>query len=186
MTTDSSLVKAALPYAEALFESSQVIQLAEKTCQDLDLISSTIEQSSVLKSFLVNPVVVNDVKKKILHDLFINEVSVHVLNFLFILVERRRITLLGSVVDCYLNLVYQSQLITIVNVYTAVMLTSVQKVALKDKLQSMTNSKEIRLVEHIKPELIGGFVIKIGSKVIDMSISGQLNQISSYLSGTRL
>ena len=186
MSTNGSLAKVALPYAEALFESSQVMQLTSSTCQDLDIISKTIKQSNILESFLSNPLVINDAKKKVLHDLFINKINNHVLNFLSILVERRRITLLGSIIDCYLSLVYQLQLITVVNVYTAIMLTEVQKESLKDKLQRMTSSKEIQLIEHINPDLIGGFVIKIGSKVIDMSIYGQLNQISSYLNSARL
>ena len=65
-------------------------------------------------------------------------------------------------------------------------MTEVQKQALKDKLQLITNSKDVQLVLHVNTELIGGFVVKIGSKVIDMSILGQINQISSYLNGTRL
>ena len=50
----------------------------------------------------------------------------------------------------------------------------------------MTHAKSVKLIVDIKPELIGGFIVKIGSKVIDMSISGQLSQISSYLSGSYL
>ena len=186
MSINGSLTKAALPYAEALFESSQVMQLTEKTCEDLDIISKTIEQSNSLRSFLTNPLIINNTKKKVLHDLFIDKINTHVLNFLSILVERRRINLLSVIVDCYLTFVYRLQLITVVDVYTTIMLTEVQKRALKDKLQHITNSKEIELIEHLNPELIGGFVIKIGSKIIDMSIYGQLNQISFYLNGTRL
>ena len=186
MSMKGTLAKAALPYAEALFESSQVMQMTEKTREDLSVILKTVEQSSILKSFLANPLIVSESKKNLLHDLFINKVNTHVLNFLSILVERRRIILLSSIVDCYLTLVYKLQLLTVVNVYTAIMLTDTQKEALKDKLQYMTNSKKIQLIEHIKPELIGGLIIKIGSKIIDMSIYGQLNQISSYLNGVRL
>ena len=186
MSNNSSLAKVALPYAEALFESSQVMRIVEKTRQDLHLILSTMEQSGNLTSFLGNPLVVSDAKKNVLHDLFVDQVSNHVLNFLSILIERRRITLLSSIVSCYLGLVYQLQLVTLANVYTAVPLTEVQNQALKEKLQLMTDSKEIRLIVHIDTDLIGGFVIKIGSKVIDMSISGQLNLISSYLNRTRL
>ena len=186
MSINGSLARAALPYAEALFELSQVMQLTEQTCEDLDIILKTIKQSNILKSFLINPLVVNEAKKNVLHGLFINKINTHVLNFLSILVDRRRITLLSSIVDCYLSLVYQLQFITVVNIYTTIMLTEAQREALKNKLQGMTNSKQIQLIEHINPELIGGFVIKIGSKIIDMSIFGQLNQISSYLNGTRL
>lgn len=181
MSKYSSFTKAALPYAEALLKSSQAINLINKTGDDLQLIASTISQSIILKNFLSNPLVLAESKKKVLRRLFESEISLHVFNFLYILVERRRIQLFNSIVENYLGLVYQLELITIANVYSAVLLSDMQKKALENKLQRMTGSKKIELFVYIKPELLGGLVIKIGSKVIDMSIYGQLNQISAYL-----
>lgn len=181
MSKSGSLSKASLPYAEALFESSQFIQLIEKTNQDLLLISETLSKSDLLKLFLSNPLVASETKKKVLQRLFLDQVSSHVLNFLSILVDRRRISLLNSIIDCYLILVYKLKLTTVANIYTAAVLTDSQQKSLEKKLQDMTNSREIKLVIQVNPELIGGFVIKIGSKIIDMSIYGQLNQMTSYL-----
>lgn len=181
MSKSGSLVKASLPYAEALFESSKFIQLIEKTNQDLLLISETVSNSDSLKLFLSNPLVTSETKKKVLQQLFLDQVSSHVLNFLSILVDRRRISLLSSIIDCYLTLVYKLKLTTVANIYTAAVLTDLQQKSLEKKLQDMTNSKEIKLVIQVNPELIGGFVIQIGSKIIDMSIYGQLNQMTSYL-----
>ena len=45
----------------------------------------------------------------------------------------------------------------------------------------MTNGKKVKLITKIDPDLIGGFIIKIGSKVIDTSLSGKLQQIAFYL-----
>ncbi len=113
--------------------------------------------------------------------LFLDQVSSHVLNFLSILADRRRISLLGAIIDCYLKLVYKLKLTTVANIYTAAILTDFQQESLEKKIQHITGSKEVKLVIHVDPELIGGFVIKIGSKIIDMSIYGQLNQMTSYL-----
>lgn len=181
MSKYSSFTKASLPYAEALFESSQVMRLIDKTSQDLQLVAKVIAQSSPLKTFLSNPLVLAESKKRVLKNLFQNKVSDHVFSFLLILVKRRRIELFSSVVENYLSLVYQLQLTTIVNIYSAVPLSNVQKQALEKKLEKMTDSRKIELLIHIKPELLGGLVIEIGSKVIDMSISGQLSNIASYL-----
>lgn len=186
MSSNGLLAKAAVPYAEALFELSQLMQLVEKTREDLNLIYITIEQSSDLKSFLTNPLVVANAKKNALSSLFIDQVGSHILNFLFILIERRRISLLSSIVNCYLNLVDQLDFVTSVKVYTAAPLDEKQKNSLQENLKTITKSKVVQLLIDIKPDLIGGFVVKIGSKVIDMSIYGQLNQISSYLNGTYL
>ena len=185
MSQKTSVIKAALPYAEALFELSQAIQLVEETRKDLDLILKTIEQSGKLGSFLVNPLVPIETKKDVLNDLFVSQVNPHVLNFLSILIERRRISLFYSVRNYYLDLVYRLQLVTLATVYSTTPLTAIQKQTLKNKLQFMTGSQEIQLIEHINTELIGGLIVKVGSKIIDMSISGQLSQMASYLNGIR-
>jgi len=85
MSSSSSVAKAAWPYAEALFESSQSMELIEKTTEDLGLISKTIEDSSSLKNFLANPLIVIEAKKNVLSSLFTDQVSSHVLNFLSIM-----------------------------------------------------------------------------------------------------
>ena len=181
MSSRSPSIKAAMPYAEALFESSKLMNLVEKTRQDLHLISKTIEQSRKLESFLANPLIVTDAKKNVLNNLFVEQVGTNCLNFLFILIERRRINLLSSIVNYYLKLVNQLELVTLVTVYTVIPLNEEQKKTLQEKLQTITKSKAIQLTIDIKPDLIGGFIVKIGSKIIDMSIYGQLNQIASYL-----
>lgn len=183
---NSLLVKAAIPYAEALFDLSKSYKLVDKTSDDLKLIRQIIASSNSLKVFLSNPLVAPEAKKKVAKNLFAQQISSNVLNFIWILIERRRIELLDSIIDTYLNLVYQLERTTVADVYSTIILTEIQKKALQKKLQIITNSKEIELIIHIRPELIGGFVIKIGSKVIDMSISGQLNQITSYLNVSSL
>ena len=186
MANISSSIRIALPYAEALFELSQYIQLVEKTRQDLNTVLTIIDKSKSLETFLINPLVSMNTKKTVLSNLLMNQVSDHVLNFLFVLIERRRINLFSLIVNCYGNLVNKLALVTLAVVYTAIPLNDLQKKTLQNKLQVLTDSKLVQLTIHIKPDLIAGFVIKIGSKVIDMSIYGQLNKISSYLNTSSL
>lgn len=186
MNKNNFFVKVASPYADALFSLSQSMQSIDQTSKHLDFVIKSIDKSVRLKNFLVNPLFPAQAKKNVLSRLFIDQVDAHLLSFLHVLVDRGRIFLLRSVAQCYFDLVYKLQLVLLVEVSTAVALTASQKQALQNKLKLMTSSKEIQLIECINPELIGGLVIKIGSKVIDMSIYGQLNQISFYLNGARL
>ncbi len=186
MSNTSFSVKVAEPYAEALFELSKLIQLIDRTSQDLKTVETIIKKSESLQSFLANPLIAINIKKTVLKNIFIDQVSTHVLNFLFILVERRRMILFNSIVNYYNNLVNELELVKLVTVYTVIPLNNEQKQALQNKLQIITNSKAIQLIIEIKSELIGGLIIKMGSKVIDMSIYGQLNQMSSYLNGASL
>ena len=186
MTINSSFLKASIPYAEALFGASQSAHLADSTGDDLKLILEFIEKPSDLKEFLANPLIAIKAKKNVLNKLFSDQISDQVLNFLYILADRRRIFLLSSITQYYFFLINKLHLVALAQVNTAFRLSQAQKQLLKDKLKDVTGSKQIELIEKIDPELIGGFVIKIGSKVIDMSLDGQLAQISFYLNGSSL
>jgi len=50
----------------------------------------------------------------------------------------------------------------------------------------MTGAEQIRLEVNVNPNLIGGFIIQVGSKIIDTSIQGQLRELSSYLGASVL
>ena len=56
-----------------------------------------------------------------------------------------------------------------------------QQKEIAEKLKVITGAKQIKLALKIDPQLIGGFTIEIGSKMIDTSIRGQLKQISTLL-----
>nr|YP_009243868.1 ATP synthase CF1 delta subunit [Sporolithon durum]AMK96110.1 ATP synthase CF1 delta subunit [Sporolithon durum] len=178
----SNVSSIALPYAEALLASSKALGLISKTNKDLLLISRVLSQSKALENFLVNPLLGIDTKKNVLRQLLLDKVDNHVLVFLFILVERRRMILINTIIDCYTNLVNKSESTIIANISTAIALTNVQRDTLENKLKYVTNSKLVKLVIDINPDLIGGLVIKIGSKIIDTSLLGQLNRMTSHLS----
>jgi F-type H+-transporting ATPase subunit delta len=68
-----------------------------------------------------------------------------------------------------------------VKVTSAIAFTASQQDALISKLKNMTGAEQIRLEINVNPNLIGGFIIQVGSKIIDTSIQGQLRELSSYL-----
>ena len=184
MSDQGIISKVALPYAEALLESAQEKKAIEETNDDVTLIIELLSKSLELRAFLDNPLITPIIKKNVLKDLLLNQVNNFVLNFLLVLVDRRRITLLDSIVQKYLELSYKLDSVTIAEVKTTIALTEVQQSNLVQKLKYMTDSKEVKLVIKIDPELIGGFVIRVGSKVIDTSLAGKLKQMSFYLNGS--
>lgn len=98
-----------------------------------------------------------------------------------ILVDRKRIGMLDAIASKYLELAYQMESLTIANINTSIALSPDQETLLTEKIKVMTKAKEVKLIISVDPELIGGFTIQIGSKVIDTSIRGQLRQMASHL-----
>ena len=68
-----------------------------------------------------------------------------------------------------------------IKVSTAAAFTNLQKNTLMQRLKELTNAREIRLIITVDPNLIGGFLIKTESKVIDFTIKNQLQQLAKHL-----
>ena len=68
-----------------------------------------------------------------------------------------------------------------VEVSTAFAFTNSQKDTLIQKLKESMNAREIRLVINVEPSLIGGFLIKTDSKVIDFTVKNQLQSLAKHL-----
>ena len=182
MTSQGVTYKVALPYAEALLSIAKDGNGVNNSHKDMLLILDVLSKSIDLKTFLGNPLIAPSLKKGVLIKLFEDQIENNVLKFLLVLVDRRRISLLNVIIEKYLELVYQLESTTLVEISTAVVLTESQEEELAEKLKSMTNSKNIKLLFNIDTTLIGGFIARIGSKIIDTSLSGKLKSMSVYLS----
>nr|YP_010619266.1 ATP synthase CF1 subunit delta [Amplisiphonia pacifica]WAX03279.1 ATP synthase CF1 subunit delta [Amplisiphonia pacifica] len=181
MSNQNFREKIATPYAEALIDHAQSLSLLTEATKDLSSISTVLSESKDLQTLLQNPLINGFIKKDILKRLFENQINNFVMNFLLVLVDKRRVSLLQSIIQKYLQLIYILESTTIAELYSAIDITETQQESLVQKIKLMTNSNQVKLVIRKDADLIGGFVIKIGSKIIDASIAGKLKRISLYL-----
>nr|YP_009628885.1 ATP synthase CF1 delta subunit [Balbiania investiens]QBX88668.1 ATP synthase CF1 delta subunit [Balbiania investiens] len=178
--------KIALPYAEALLDSAQKSNILDRVNEEVTIVSQLLMGSDKLMIFLANPLISPISKKEVIRKLFSEQVSSTILTFMLILVDRRRIAIIDSILDRYLNLAYSLESLLVATVTTSIMFTDEQKIALVKKLEVMTGNSQIKLEIAIDPQLIGGFTIQIGSKFIDTSLRGQLKDIASFLNAGML
>lgn len=181
MSNQSFEEKVSIPYAEALIASAQKSDSLVMYKNDLSSISKVLCNSNDLEKFLLNHLNNSLTKKEVLKKLFKDQINASVMNFLLVLVDRRRISFLKAIIERYLSITYSLESVTIAELYSAIDINESQQNDLISKIKLITKSNEIKLIIKIDPELIGGFIIKIGSKVIDASIAGKLNKISLYL-----
>nr|YP_010619654.1 ATP synthase CF1 subunit delta [Tayloriella tenebrosa]WAX03667.1 ATP synthase CF1 subunit delta [Tayloriella tenebrosa] len=181
MSNQSFKEKITTPYAEALIDHAQSLNLLAEATKDLSSISTVLSESKDLQALLQNPLINGFIKKEILKQLFENQINNFVMNFLLVLVDRRRVSILYSIIQKYLELIYVLESITIAELYCAIDITEIQQESLIQKIKFMTNSNQVKLVIRKDTDLIGGFVIKIGSKIIDASLAGKLKRMSLYL-----
>ena len=173
--------KVAEPYAEALLDLAKSNDALKETTNDMNIVSQFLANSNDLKKFLANPLITRDAKKNVVKDILGEQIDPNTLKFIMLLVDRNRIAFLDGVAQKFLELSYKQESIEVAKVISSVQLSAQQQKNLAEKLKGITGAKQIKLALKVDPQLIGGFTIEIGSKMIDTSIRGQLKQISSLL-----
>jgi len=173
--------KIAVPYARALFDFSVEKNIMHQITADFQNLETFFNETPELMNYLTNPIVKQQAKQEILTKTLKSEINTETFKFLMVLVERNRINLLNAVISSYLELVYETASIKMIEVATATAFTESQKTTLIQKLKELTNAREIRLIITENPNLIGGFLIKTDSKVIDFTIKNQLQQLAKHL-----
>lgn len=181
MSANPLASKIAAPYARALFDFSVDKNIMHQITADFQNLEIFLEESSELTDYLNNPLVRKDAKCEVLTKILKSQVNSETFKFLMVLVDRDRINLLKSVITNYLELVYETASIKTIEVVTAVEFSNAQKNTLIQKLKELTNAREIKLAITVDPNLIGGFLIKTESKVIDFTVKNKLQQLAKHL-----
>jgi F-type H+-transporting ATPase subunit delta len=173
--------KIAAPYARALYDYSNSQNVTHQVTGDFQNLEVFLKKTEDLVKYLENPIVSTEAKAEILTKILKPQLNDVTFKFLLILVDRNRINVLQSIISSYLELVYSVASIKMIEVASAFKFTNRQKNTLVKKLKQLTNAREIRLTLTIDQTLIGGFLIKTDSQVIDLTIKGQLQQLAKHL-----
>ena len=181
MSKNPLAAKVAAPYARALYDFSVEQNLMHQITADFQNLEVFLEETPDLTNYLNNPLIGSDQKQELLDKTLKSELNQETFKFLSVLVQRDRINLLPTVITGYLDLVYELASIKMIEVTTAFAFTNLQKNTLIQKLKELTNAREIRLVINVDSSLIGGFLIKTDSKVIDFTVKNQLQLLAKHL-----
>jgi F-type H+-transporting ATPase subunit delta len=173
--------KFATTYERAVYDFSVEKNIMHQITADFQNLEIFLNDAAELTDYLNNPIVSQDAKREILTKTLQSQVNTETFKFLMVLVNRDRINLLKAVITNYLELVYETASIKMIEVSTAFAFTNLQKNTLIKKLKELTNAREIRLVITVDSSLIGGFLIRTESKVIDFTVKNQLEKLAKHL-----
>ena len=152
---------------------------------DLDSIQSLLKSDKSLASFLMNPVASAEKKKSIIKSLASEaEFNQFSANFLCLLVDKRRIDLVEDVCEAFEDIYCEVTDTEVATVTSAETLDNDQQFEIAKKLQKITGAKNIKLRPKVDESLISGIIVqygKGGSKLMDMSVKGQLDKIEDQL-----
>lgn len=163
-------------YAKSLLDLAVEQKGLDAVYKDMTLIKHSIHASRELQLFLKSPVVKPAKKVDVLKALFFSNISKLTSAYLVLVVNKKRTSILEGIADSFIE-----QYRAYNNITTAV-ITSAVKLddAIRKKALSIVkgiSTGEVELVEKVDPALIGGFVLKVGDRQVDNSVSRQLNDL---------
>ncbi|MFM2311548.1 MAG: hypothetical protein RLZZ04_824 [Cyanobacteriota bacterium] len=169
------------PYAQALMSLAQQRDLTNQFGETFRALDSLLRESKEFKDFVLNPVIKGEDKKAVLKRVLGGDANPYLTNFMMLLIDKRRIIFLEAIIEQYLNLLRKLNQTVLAEVTSATELNDSQKQSIVEKVKAIAEARDVELKTSVDPDLIGGVIIKVGSKVIDASIRGQLRRISISL-----
>ena len=170
----------AIRYSKALFDLAQEKKLIETVQTDLQMIKEVCLVNTDFQNALVNPLIEENVKAKLLTELFKDKLNPWTFKFLQLLTKKKRSGFLLEIIDQYLMRVLDHQGILSGLIISAKTLDHDQVEEVKEKITALTG-KTVLLVAQIDDSVIGGFIVKIRDTVIDLSIRTQLEKLHTQL-----
>ena len=181
MTLSAVATRYANALADVVTASDSPLSPQDAVAQ-LRAFESVLESSSELRNALITPAVPASRKKAVVARVVeILRLSNIARNFLFILVDRRRIAALGQIVGSFELIVDERLGFARAEVSSARELSEPLRAALNAELERLTG-RRIRARYAVDSPLIGGVVARIGSTVYDGSVRGQLKSLERLLS----
>ncbi|MGN6357044.1 MAG: F0F1 ATP synthase subunit delta [Novosphingobium sp.] len=170
-------------YASALFDLASEKGIVTAVESDLDTLGDAIAATPDLAALIRNPQVGRDAAAKAIDAVAtVLNLSPLTKQFLGVLAGNRRLSVLPEVVAAFASIAAAQRGEVSAEVSSAHPLTDDQLKALTEKLKAR-EGREVKLKAKVDPEILGGLVVRIGSKQIDSSIRTRLNTLANAMKG---
>ncbi len=168
-------------YASALVDVALEQGTAPQVKAELAGFAALLGESTDLQNFLASPAIVRESKQAVIEKLVARLGASRTLrNFLFVLVENRRASLLPQIQEAFEALLHARMGVAEAQVTSVAELSAEQRTDLNRVLERLTG-KRVEARYGVDPALIGGAVVRIGSTIYDGSVREQLNRLRATL-----
>ena len=171
-----SEIQVASRYAKSIIDLAVEQNALEPIKKDIELFLGTCRVNPALQAILKNPIISLDKKANILDGLFGDKLHKMILSFFHIVIRKGRSEILYATAKEFI-----SQYNIIKNVVKATVTSasplSKENIAQIEDVVKQATKGEVILSAQVDPDLIGGFILKVGDKQFDTSLSSKLNKL---------
>lgn len=165
-------------YAKSIIDLAEENKALEEIRKDMELFYQTLKASHELQAVLANPIIGHGRKIKVLEAIFGNKINKVTDSFFKIMVNKSRAGILYATSKEFINQYNIIKHISRAYVTSAAPLSDENKKTIKAELEAAIGGT-IELHTKVDKELIGGFVLTIGDRQVDTSISNSLRKLKS-------
>ncbi len=171
-----SEIQVASRYAKSIIDLAVEQNALELVKRDIELFLGTCRANPALQAILKNPIISLEKKANILDGLFGDKLNKMILSFFHIVIRKGRSQILYAtakeIVNQY-NIIKNVVKATVTSASTL----SKENIAQIEEVVKKASKGEVILSAQVDPDLIGGFILKVGDKQFDASLSSKLSNL---------
>ena len=172
-------------YAETLFELASRNESIQEYGDALGMVAGLLEDDSRFRTFVETPRIDDETKKDVIRKVFRDKAPKQVINFVLITIDKRRQTLLREISAEYLLLLDDHLGREHVEVTVARPLDDTTENVVSERLSKMLGKQAIPHIR-VKPEILGGLVVRTGDTIYDGSVRRRLEDLRRRLLTARI
>lgn len=169
-------------YAQALLDLAEKSKAAEKVAKDLMSLEASLENSSEFQTFVASPLIKEEQQMAVMADIAKKgKFQKLTTNFLGVVVNNGRLAALPAIMQAYHEEMSRRSGEVVAEVTTADDLSAAQQKSLQKKLSEEVG-QDVKLALKVDKSILGGVIVKLGSKMVDDSIARKLERLEHRMS----
>ena len=170
-------------YASALYDLAAEKKNVDSVLKDFEFLQKCIQESEDLKLLVKSPLITSSDKLNIFEKILSKQKADNLTNTLFkVISSNKRFAKLSSIISQFININSQKRGDVLADVISAEELVVDQKNRIKNQLTSILG-KKLSLNFKVDKKIIGGLIVKVGSKMIDSSLASKINKLKIAMKG---
>jgi len=170
-------------YATALYDLASDLKNVDSVLSDLELLQKYIDENKDLKLLVRSPLIASNDKLSVFQKILLKQKADKLTDtFLKVISNNKRFSKLDSIILQFIKINSQKRGDVLADITSAEELSDKQKNEISDQLKSILGEK-LSLNFKVDKKIIGGLVVKVGSKMIDSSLASKINKLNILMKG---
>ena len=170
-------------YASALYDLAAEKKLVDPVVEDLSNLKNILKDNKELSLVVKSPLITSTDKLNIFESL-LKKINANELTstFLKVIQKNKRFSNLASIITQFMNINSQKRGDVLADITSADELNDEQKNNITNQLKSILGDK-LSLSFDVDKNIMGGLIVKVGSKMIDTSLANKINKLKIAMKG---